>query len=286
MNPITRTKVTIDTAGAKVISWNLTEGYNNGAPIEFYIDWARSGGDWTEVAGPLTDVCTYTDAPRYNWNKDRDLYYRLRFTDNAGQEHVGQPAKAGDGFLNKHDWLIFREILRKECLLLSKYTGMPGEFLRRKHWGVKCPICLDYDTEEVVDGNCAACLGTRFVGGYYESIAMNVMEQKHPVTDKKTEATGSLGTMDDQSITVRALAFPMQDSMDLWTNTANNDRYIIRKITPIVSFKGIIISVLMDLQKSPYTDIVYDAPVDISSQTDNITPGLDNGWRGNLDDEY
>jgi len=280
MNPIKRTRVTITPEGYKLISWELTNYI--GSPA-FYLDWARSGGDWTEVAGPLANVCSYTDEEKYNWNKDRDLYYRIRFTDSAG-EHVGEPARAGDGFLNKHDWLIFRETMRKECLLLSKYTGMMGEFLRRKHWGVKCPVCLDYDTEDIVNGSCPTCLGTGFVGGYYESIKMPVSEQELAKINKNVMK--GLGTMDDKSIVVRALAVPVQDSMDLWVNSANNDRYVIRNIITVVSFKGIPITVLLKLQKLPYTDIVYETPVDISSQEDEVTPGLDNGWRPNLDNEY
>lgn len=279
-NPIKRTRVQIDTDGYKVITWDL-QGVST---ADIYIDWARSGGDWTERAGPLTDQCTYTDTEKYNWNKDRDLYYRIRFTDGGGTEHVGQPARAGDGFLNKHDWLLFREIMRKECLLLSGYTGMAGEYLRRKHWGVKCPICLDYDTEEVVNGSCPTCFGTRFVGGYYTAIMTNVSEVDLATINKNV--LKGLGTVDDKSIVVRSLAFPMPDSMDLWVNTANNDRYVIRKIKVHVSFKGIPVVLLIKLEKLPYTDVVYDTPVDTSSQEDPVTPGLDNGWRPNLDDEY
>lgn len=280
MNPINKTKVLITPEGHKQISWELS-GYSGS--IDFYIDWARSGGDWTELTGPLTDQCSYTDTERYNWNKDRDLYYRIRFTDSGG-EHIGAPARAGDGFLNKHDWLIFREILRKECLLLSNYTGMKGEFLRRKHWGVKCTECLDYDTEEIVKSSCNLCKGTRFVGGYYESIKMPVSEQELAKINK--QVLKGLGPMDDKSIIVRALAIPMPDSMDLWVNSVNNDRYVIRNITTVVSFKGIPITVLMKLKKIPYTNVIYEAEVDTSSQEDLVTPGLDNGWRPNLDNEY
>jgi hypothetical protein len=283
MNPIRRTSVLINTNKEKEISWELTAGYQGS--VDFYIDWARSGGDWTEVAGPLTDVCSYTDTAQYNWNKDRDLYYRVRFTDSSGANYTGAPAKAGDGLLNKHDWLIYREIMRKECLLLSKYTGMTGEYLRRKHWGVQCTQCLDWDTEEVGNVSCPVCLGTGFVGGYYTAIKMNVSEIKTPTTNK--EIKEAFGTVDDKAIVVRALVVaPMPDSMDLWVNTSNNDRYVIRQIVPQASYKGIIISALLQMQKLPYTDVTYEVPVDTSSQEDNVTPGLDNGWRPNLEDNY
>lgn len=285
MNPIIQTKVTIDPDNNKVIQWYLRDGYNFTSPINFYVDWARSGGDWINIAGPLSNVCTYTDAERYNWNKDRDLYYRVRFTDSAAVEHVGEPARAGDGFMVKHDYLIFRDILRKECLVLHKGNSMKGEYLRRKHWGTKCPVCLDFDTDEVTTSKCAVCFGTGFVGGYYESVKLPVSMVANPKTDKKNDL-GGLGTTDDQSITVRTLAFPYQDSFDLWTHYGNNDRYVIRQINPVSSYNGIIIAVHMKLQKLPYTDIVYQTPVDVTSQEDLVTPGLDNGWRPNLEDEY
>lgn len=284
MNPITNIKVTINPDGEKVIQWYLTPNYKYTTPINFYIEWARSGGDWVPLMGPLSNLCTYTDPNKYNWNKDRDLYYRVKFTDASG-EHISAPARAGDGFLNRHDYLLYRDMLRKECLLLSKFTGMSGELMRRKHWGTPCPVCLDHDTGEVTNGRCPQCLGTRFVGGYYSAIKWPVSEVTLPKT-KKTNDTGGKGTMDDKSRIVRSLAIPMPDSFDIWTHYGNNDRYVIDSVDPVASFKGIIVAVNLSLKKLPYTDIVYEAPVDTSSQEDLVTPGLDNGWRPNLDDDY
>jgi len=285
MNPIKQTRVVINPDGEKIIQWYLTPNYKFTTPINFYIDWARSGGDWIELTGPLSNLCTYTDTEKYNWNKDRDLYYRIRFTDSGGSEVVGAPVKAGDGFLSKHDYLLYREMLRKECLLLDKFTGMKGEFLRRKHWGTPCPICLDFDTEQVTNGSCPQCFGTGFVGGYYPAIKLAVSEVQLPKT-KKTNDKGGLGTMDDKARVVRTLACPMQDSFDIWTHYGSNDRYVITDVDPVSSYNGIPIAVHLSLKKLPYTDIVYETPVDVRSQEDEITPGLDNGWRPNLDDDY
>lgn len=277
MNPFKRVDVIVDPANAKHITWTMTTVPSS--PV-FNVEIARSGGNWRDVSGPLTNVCEYVDPVKYDWRKDRDVYYRVVMT--GGTETVNsQPAKAGDGFLDKSDWLLYREIRRRTCMTF-KSGATPGEFLRRKRWGTPCPNCLDYDTGEVANANCPTCLGTGFVGGYYESVKMNAIFKKGATSDKKV--VPGAGTTDDQSRVAVVMAPPYPDSMDIWMSLPGNDRYVVRKVTPAASFKGLVISVSLELLKLPYSSSSMDIPVEASSHNDPAAK--DNGWRPNLNNEY
>jgi hypothetical protein len=81
------TYVTTDLQMQKIITWQMKTSFRPDGPVDFYIDKARSGGEWEEIAGPITDDCLHIDPVRWNWNKDMNTFYRIRY-DSGTEEWV------------------------------------------------------------------------------------------------------------------------------------------------------------------------------------------------------
>ena len=48
------TYVTTDLQMQKIIRWEMKSSFRPDGSVDFYIDKARSGGEWEEIAGPIT----------------------------------------------------------------------------------------------------------------------------------------------------------------------------------------------------------------------------------------
>jgi len=121
--------------------------------------------------------------------------------------------------------LIRRKILREEHILLKKLAGIEFLLLKRRHYGVRCPICYDPVTREIVVTSCSTCYGTSWTGGYFTPIAMYGRRLNSQVQ------TGiSPQTKDDVNVPrVQFLDFPKIDEGDILIEKFNNKRYLVKQ---------------------------------------------------------
>ena len=245
-------QVVADPLHRKTIVWYMQNlsALPNG--VEFFVDKARSGGDWEEIAGPITDACTYTDDVRWNWNKDRNTFYRVRFIKD-GEWQFSTPAQAV-GKWSKQDYTFAKEICRREYLLMRK-AGVRGQLLKRREWGIRCPN-NDYDTDEPPNDRCPLCMGTGFEGGYYAPISLpGLIPQPAPSSNRKF---GETGLEDTHTLQLRVVAYPLITPDDLWVNLDSGERWQIKAVQPVAQIRNTPIVQMIALQKIPQSDIVYD----------------------------
>jgi len=275
--------VNIDINNNKVIHWEMEPSFmKDSKTIKFNVEMSRSGGDWEIIAKDLHSQCHFIDTVKRNYNKDRDTFYRISFKVWRKTQY-SEPAQAGAVFKNRHDRLIARDMVRKEFLDLKKGAGLPGLFLRRKTWGTKCPNCLDHDTEEITVKWCDTCLGTGFVGGYYSPIEMYVKKQSK-VNETKNQT--KVGTTQQPDWTARCVAYPWIQTKDMWINTANNERFIIKDIVQAAEYSGVplVYNISLKLIPKGNANIVYSEKMN-EKLTENPKPlNTDNGWKPNFED--
>jgi hypothetical protein len=240
----------------------MKPSFESDTPIDFYIDKARSGGDWEEVAGPITDDCTYIDPVRWNWNKDMNTFYRIRYDKGGGDWAYSTPVRA-IGNWDRQDYALARELARKE-ILSYKRLGLPGVLLKRKEWGTPCN-CVDYETGESENTQCPDCLGTNIVGGYYAPIdcMVNPLQRQHQM-DRTDQAL-----RDDTRRQVRCVAYPtLIKENDLWLDSHNGTRWVIRNVKNAMDLKGVPVIYQLTMNRIPMTDIIYSVPEGIDKSVE------------------
>ena len=163
--------------------------------------------------------------------------------------------------LKKHDYLIWREMFRRESLGLNKYIGTPGYLLRRMVSGTPCPRCLDEILNDPAEANCPVCYGTSFNGGYYspQFIAGDWVNSP-PVDD--TVLTDN-GVSEASKTQIKTLSVPIAKFKDIWVDASTNTRYEIQK-RELGQFRGYSVTQILEVSKLPATDISYRFPVDLT----------------------
>ena len=268
--------VTADPSGSRAITWHMDDPAGLPDPADFYVDRARTGGDWTLLAGPLANTCLCVDPERRDWNKDRNTYYRIRIKVD-GEWMYSTPEQAL-GEWSRSDYILAREICRKEYLLMRK-AGEEGLLLKRREWGPRCS-CVDADTKEIPDARCTKCLGTGIRGGYYAGIPLPVLGTE---PSGSVRSLGEAGLAHGEERSVRAVAYPLIVTDDVWVGRRSDERWRIRAIKTVAEVRRIPLVQMLQLQLLPQSDLMYSeqAAALALSQPPRPASGTGNayGWK-------
>jgi len=247
--------------GGSVIYWGLRRDFCDMGPYTFQLQWGETvEGDFIDAGDPVVDQYYATDTLRRVWAKSIESYYRIVLTTAEGT-YTSFPQQA-NGRWDKRDWLIARDIMRKEQLLMRKFTGWDGVLLKRKIWGETCPECTDWDTQEVNEGKCTTCYGTGKVGGYWSGYNTWAYEmQAGPTQRNKTWPDDATYIHEDQTLQMRMSAYPHLATYDVFVEKDSGRRYVIRNIAVAAEIRGMPLINIAEFRLAPTTDIIYDVPI-------------------------
>ena len=246
-----RAAVVVNPAAAKTITWTLRALRGLQGPLAFYVDKARSGGEWTNIAGPIADACLYIDPVKWNWNTDRNTFYRVRFLLGATWRYSTPVQALGEW--TRADYLKAKEVCRLEYLNMRK-AGEQGRLLKRKEWGEAC-TCRDFDTGEVVSGRCPLCLGTGIKGGYYAPIALPILGEP----TGRARIVGDKGLAQDEPRIARIVAYPLVATGDIWIGEGTGERWEIQQLRTVAEIRRIPVVQQMAMRLLPQSDVLHTA---------------------------
>lgn len=288
-----RIQTVVQPLGGNMIAWELFDGFQAPGPYHFYIDFGHSGTDEWEVLNqqPVIDACAYYDLQQRHWDHFIDFYYRIRLVlpslvnpDGSCVVHVSHPQQA-NGALAKRDWLVMREICRKEYLLQRKRTNVNnvGWILKRRRWGTSCNKCKEYDTLEVQKTSCDQCFGTGFTGGYFRGIDFRITMDAPWGREFKRDETVSMTNNTQRK--GRVVAYPYLDTNDIYVRKDTGDRYFVNALETIAEVSGVPIVLIVEIRLAPVTDPIYNVPVNgwsSSSSQSSQAPGAKCGPEASL----
>lgn len=248
------------TSGAVAVSWVLERDFNAPGPYKFTLRKHRNPADDKPVdVATGTDVYVLEDRSRPVRDSEFDLAssYSVKLEDGDGNTHVSHITTHDDGW-NHRDWLLAREIVRKETLLQKKKAGSRGWLLKRRWYGDACPVCTNVVTGEATKPNCATCYGTGITGGYYPPFEYWVLMNP---TDRKVRLTPDRGIVSENDETIRGLAYPVLETNDIWVNGQTGDRYrVMEDVAAIARHRGVDLVVSARITLMPTSSVVYDIP--------------------------
>jgi hypothetical protein len=264
-----------------IVDWKVNPRFEfRSDTLRFYVEIARAAGEWERLNpnDPVTDACLYLDRTRYRCGYEDDIFYRVVAHDGEC-EYTSRPAHTL-GQLSKRDWLLVRDILRKEYLRLRKYTGTLGWLLRRREYGQKCSRCADFDSEEIVNSSCPLCYGTGFVRGFYNGIPFYM---DFDTASSNRDVKEPFGMEDNAGRSARCIAFPRIATYDLWVHGSSYQRYVIRAYKVGAEIRGVpLIYAPVAVHLLPATDISYKVPIDQrteGSSSAECAADPQEGWR-------
>lgn len=254
MTPFVKVSINPNYTTGFVVSWDMSPQFNDRYPWIFVVDTAPTpDGEWTPTSPQLVNVFNWAGSPPVKVNKSAVLYFRVRLKtgDREYVSHVVQPY----GDLTKREFLIARDIMRREVLAASRMAGVPIKVLLKANWGERCHKCTDPITGRVRNSNCPECIGTGFSRPYhgpYELWATFTPDSQHQV--QETQQTGNV---EQKVFQARVIGNPVLKHNDIVIDTRSGKRYYATGCSISAELRRIPIVQDIILSEAALTDPAY-----------------------------
>lgn len=233
--------------------WEVSGAFNAEPPWVFHVEQAPSPtGDWVDLSGPVVDGFSYHEKGRGLVNKSAVLYFRVVL--DAGGKRYFSPVLQPYGDVGRHDFLIGREVMRREVMHMKGMAGVACSLYSRATFGPPCRRCRDPITGDIRDSNCKYCMGTGRLNPYngpYDMWMTFTPDQEH---DKQDEG---LGTVERRMFQVRAVAAPVAKKNDIVVDRGSDKRYYVNKASVVAEIRRIPLVQQLVVSEAPVSDVAY-----------------------------
>lgn len=255
------------------IEWNLHPKFHRDGTHIFFVEKAFSlSGPWITVAQSIDQLFAFDQTEEVGYRGELDSYYRIRLKVMGGGEpewYLSEPAASRGYWWSKRDYLLSKEILRRELVRMKRGSGNIGYLLKRKTFGEKCPRCIDKATGKATDSQCPVCFGTGYNGGYYGPVVLWVEFGEERIIKRVAET----GMVSEVSTTARCPAFPDIQSNDVWMNKHTGQIYRIgAEVANVAKVRNVPIVKQFTFSLVPTSDILYSYGNPKDSETRVIEP--------------
>jgi hypothetical protein len=254
MDPaITKVHVFPDYSSGFVFMWEVDGSFNMAPPWIFRVEESVSvSGPWVDISGPIFNSYMFKARKHPLINKSNVMYFRVVLTagENTYFSHVVQPY----GDLGKKDFLIARDIMRKETLHMKGFAGVACRLYTVSTFGPPCVSCRDPITGEIRDADCRKCFGTGRLNPYsgpYETWMSFSSDMNHDKIDE------GLGTFEPKVFEVRIVANPVVKKNDIIVDIGSDKRYYVNKAKIVAEIRRVPIVQTLEVSEAPVSDKIY-----------------------------
>lgn len=240
-----------------IFKWHLNDDFSAPPPFTFRVQMAPTqAGPWYDISGPIVDSMCWADTRR-PVGKTESRNYRVTLVDGSGKRYASEP-KLPCGDLSLREFLIAREILRKEELNARKFAGVIGQVWIEAEYGFRCLKCIDPITKQVRNSHCPFCHGTGRYPSHYGPFEMWLQFSAKQNHGASHDDAG--GTKDDKPFSVRAVGTPRLKKNDVLRDPSTGKMYYINAVTNAAEIRRIPVVQQLTVSEAATTDQCYDLP--------------------------
>lgn len=260
--PFRRVSVDHMIYGTTRVWWQLEPEFNDPGPYVFQLQVGRTGlqeaDDWRDLGAPIINGYHTFDNKRHNVGTVWTAHYRVTLTTPRGS--YVSAASPSTGELSEQDWLLSREIIRKEQLRNRK-LAVGGFLIKAFRYGAPCPRCRDKLTQESADTDCPVCYGTALENGYHPALPLQCWDLSLQTIEEDSDPNLRGTTRENAIVTARVIGFPAINYRDIWVNGTSDERWTIRAVKSAAAVRGLPIIYEVQLELIPLSSVVYYIPL-------------------------
>lgn len=260
--PFRRVSVDHMVRGVTRVWWQLEPLFRDPPPYEFQLQFGRSGirdaNDWVNVGDPVINTYFAGDPDWREGGYTLLSHYRVKLT-TANGVYISQPANCF-GDLSERDWLLAREIIRKEKLR-HRLVSVPGYLAKPLRYGPPCKRCRDQLTQEVTDANCPVCNGTGFEVGYHPVLPMQCWDLSPQIIQEDVDTNMKGATREQAYVDARVIGFPALNKYDIWINGTSDERWMVETIQVAAAIRNVPIVYQVKLGLLPFSNMAYSLEI-------------------------
>lgn len=240
--------------GGFLYSWEVGGGFSDPGPWTFAVQRGHTAeGPWETISPPLVNVVAWhEDGGKHLYGKSNVLHFRAVLRTPAGTyfSHTMQPY----GDLPRREYLLAREIIRRECLRARVLAGVECDVYVRSTFGPKCRRCVDPVTGDVRDSHCRVCLGTGRDPAYFGPHRM-MMSFSPDVQHAKQNSEA--GTRETKAFEAQAIGNPVLKKGDVVVDRDSDRRYVVGTVGVVSEVRRVACLQRVSFEEAPLSDPVY-----------------------------
>ena len=253
-SPISRFRISPSYLGGFLYSWEVSGDFDDPAPWTFRVQKGpTSNGPWETISPDLVNVLAWRDSGgKHLVGKSDVLYFRavMQTPRKTYFSHAVQPY----GDLSRREYLLAREIMRREALRARVLAGTECDLYIRSTFGPKCTFCIDPVTGDVRDSHCRKCLGT---GRYPAYFGPHRMMFSFSPDVSHTKINSNDGTHETRSFEAMAIGNPIMKKGDVIVDLSQDKRYVIGVASVVSEVRRIPCLQKLAFDEAPLSDPIY-----------------------------
>lgn len=277
--PFRRVSVDHMVRGVTRVWWQLEPQFRESGPYVFQLQYGHTpindAVDWTNVGAPVTNGYFALDPGWREGGTELLTHYRVTLT-TPEEIYVSQPANCF-GELTERDWLLAREIIRKEQLR-HRLVSVPGYVLKQYRYGKPCARCRDELTSEITDNNCILCNGTGFEVGYHPALPLQCWDLSPETIQERVDTQLKGSTRENAYIKARVIGFPALNKKDIWVNGSTDERWTVEVIQIVAAIRNVPLVCEVQMGLVPFNNSIY--ALEIGGEPARRDPRPTQGFEG------
>lgn len=235
-------------------TWEVSQSLADPGPWRFQVEEAPApDGPWTPVSGDVINMYAYQEVVERRVNKNSVLYFRIKLV--TAKDTYFSATRMPYGDLDRREFLIGRDIMRKEILHMSKLAGTQGSLHLVSTFGPKCRVCRDPITDTVRDSKCKKCFGTGRDPAYHGPYQVWYTFS----SAKRTTQLSPQGanTVEPAQYQVRMIGAPPVKKNDAIVDTGSGKRYYVDSVDNAAELRRVPLVQVLIVNEAPVTDALY-----------------------------
>lgn len=251
---ITKVDVYPDYSRGFTFTWSVNPDLEEPGPWEFLVQSGQSEtGGWRDISPVLSGVSAWSSNGGIRVGKGYALFFRVLMRTGSGVHvsHVVTPY----GDLGRQEFLIGRDVMRREMLHCRKLAGVEVDLYRQGSWGPWCP-CRDPVTGQVRDSHCPNCLGTGRLPPYhgpFRTWCLFSEDSRHSLE----HAQGGMGMSEQRAFSARMVASVPLAKNDVVHDVRSGKRYYVDRPSIVAEIRRVPLVQSCVVNEVAVTDPVY-----------------------------
>lgn len=240
--------------GGFLYFWEIEGEFDDPAPWTFTVQRGPSdNGPWETISPELVNMVAWRDEGGKNLvGKSNVLYFRATLTTPRGTyfSHAVQPY----GDLPRREFLLAREIMRREALRARVLAGVLCDVYIRSTFGPRCTFCMDPVTGDVRDSHCRKCFGT---GRYPAYFGPHKMMLSFSPDVAHTKSNSNDGTHEERMFEALAIGNPVLKKGDVVVDLRQDKRYVVGMASIVAEVRRVACLQKLAFCEAPLSDPIY-----------------------------
>ena len=210
-------------------------------------------GPWETISPTLVNVIAWHDEGCKNlYGKSNVLYFRVVMETPRGRYF--SPAIQPYGDLPRREYLLAREIMRREALRARVLAGTECDVYIRSTFGPKCTYCIDPVTGDVRDSHCRKCFGTGRYPAYFGPHRMMLSFSPDTAHSKVNSNDGTHETRTSEAL---AIGNPALKHGDVGIDRSQDKRNVVGVASVVAEVRRVACLQRLGFDEAPLSDSIY-----------------------------